>query len=178
MAIASLKELERFDGSITDSLRGLLVEMATCGVVRYEWKLMLPLIEAQMQAILDEYGASAAGVKYLTVCVEELTGPPFTLQRLAELLLEPKKQYSNSSKLIFALEKLLSVSTTIPKSEPLPEPPKLSDLRSINETPPSVTSRLIDSSDIFKGFLVERTVTNTGPSPDLTSHLFTTVDSE
>jgi hypothetical protein len=52
--------------------------------------------------------------------MEELIGllhrfqeaPPFTLQRLAELILYSSKQYSSTHKYMNGLEKVLSVSTT------------------------------------------------------------------
>jgi hypothetical protein len=37
--------------------------------------------------------------------------PPFTIQRLVEILLNPKGQYKNTHKLINAIEKLLSVTS-------------------------------------------------------------------
>jgi hypothetical protein len=39
--------------------------------------------------------------------------PPFTLQRLCELLLNPQRVYRSTRKLMSALEKLLMVTTTI-----------------------------------------------------------------
>eukprot|EP00968_Pinguiococcus_pyrenoidosus_P012509 scaffold1102_cov256-Pinguiococcus_pyrenoidosus.AAC.4 len=39
-------------------------------------------------------------------------GPPFTIQRLAEVLLAPHPQYTATRKLVNGLEKLLSVSST------------------------------------------------------------------
>ncbi len=40
--------------------------------------------------------------------------PPFTIQRIAEVIMEPQAQYSSTHKLLNSLEKLLSVSTTLP----------------------------------------------------------------
>lgn len=40
-------------------------------------------------------------------------GPPFTIQRLSELLLEPYKYHSRFDKLALAIEKLLLVTSTI-----------------------------------------------------------------
>ena len=62
---------------------------------------------------------------------------PFTLQRLCEVLLEPRKQYNRVDKLLLALERLLYVTTTLePASDP-PARPALSMLGPINENPPS-----------------------------------------
>lgn len=40
-------------------------------------------------------------------------GPPFTLQRIAEVLIDPERYYSQTHKVCNALEKLLLVSTTV-----------------------------------------------------------------
>lgn len=36
--------------------------------------------------------------------------PPFTLQRICELLIDPEKHYKSSKKILFAMEKLVNVS--------------------------------------------------------------------
>lgn len=36
--------------------------------------------------------------------------PPFTLQRICELLINPEKHYKSAKKLLFAMEKLVNVS--------------------------------------------------------------------
>ena len=41
--------------------------------------------------------------------LEQFEGPPFTMQRLCELLLEPRKHYRRRSKFAFACGKLLTV---------------------------------------------------------------------
>lgn len=45
-------------------------------------------------------------------------GAPFTLQRLCELIVAPSESYSHVNKLVFGLEKLLSVSTIIDTAGP------------------------------------------------------------
>ncbi|CAD8134529.1 unnamed protein product [Paramecium octaurelia] len=44
------------------------------------------------------------------LCVFEQK-PPFTLQRICELLIDPQKHYKSSKKILFAMEKLVNVST-------------------------------------------------------------------
>lgn len=61
--------------------------------------------------------------------------PPFTIQRLCELLLEPQKQYNRADKLVFALDKLLSVTSTVDIPGNLPPRPSLSWLGPVNEVP-------------------------------------------
>jgi len=51
---------------------------------------------------------------------------PFTTQRFAELVLEPRKDYARMDKYLRALEKMLLVSTTVhvsPRPAPPPPPP-------------------------------------------------------
>eukprot|EP01066_Platyproteum_vivax_P006329 Platyproteum_vivax@DN2128_c0_g1_i1.p1 len=55
--------------------------------------------------------------------IHKFRGPPFTIQRLSELLVDPKRAYNSTRKLINALEKLIQVisiiSLNIPKSTSL-----------------------------------------------------------
>ncbi|GAQ91052.1 hypothetical protein KFL_007200010 [Klebsormidium nitens] len=63
----------------------------------------------------------------LHALLDAITGPPFTIQRLCEVLLWPHETYTSIDKLALALEKLLMVTQTIPLSSdaypPLPLPP-------------------------------------------------------
>jgi len=64
---------------------------------------------------------------------------PFTIQRLCELILEPRKQYGRIDKFIVAVERLLVVTSTIGITPPeaLPPVPRLSSLGEVNENRPS-----------------------------------------
>jgi hypothetical protein len=67
------------------------------------------------------------------------TEPPFTIQRLCEIILEPRKQYSRIEKFIVAVERLLLVTSTVGTTAPedLPPLPQLSTLEDVNENKPS-----------------------------------------
>ncbi|CAN0431755.1 unnamed protein product, partial [Ectocarpus fasciculatus] len=52
----------------------------------------------------------------LVASLRRFDAAPFTLQRLAEVLQDPRRQYSTTHKLINGLERLLSVSSTLPTS--------------------------------------------------------------
>lgn len=71
--------------------------------------------------------------------LEQFDGPPFTIQRLSEVLLEPTKQYKQPEKLIHALERLLLVtSLREPRiNSPLPPLPALASLGPVNKNPHS-----------------------------------------
>jgi len=64
--------------------------------------------------------------------------PPFTIQRLCEVVLEPGKQYRTLDKYAMSVEKLLLVSSTVPFGGDLPPLPRLGDLPPVNECPPPV----------------------------------------
>ena len=84
---------------------------------RYPWSLLQPLVLHLLQQVLVEYDAMSrvevgpapppandeslpALTARLSGAVEAFAEAPFTLQRLAEVLLEPGKQYSRLDKLV------------------------------------------------------------------------------
>ena len=93
--------------------------MALTGALpcRYPWVLLQPLVLHLLQQVLQEYderskvevgpapppaeGESAADVfARLSGAVQAFSEAPFTIQRLAELLLEPRRQYMRTDKLV------------------------------------------------------------------------------
>jgi len=69
------------------------------------------------------------------------TDPPFTIQRLSEILLEPKKQYSKVKKVLHSLRIALMVTSTHlechPASDEEPSCITASDFSLVNENPSS-----------------------------------------
>ena len=65
---------------------------------------------------------------------------PWTIQRLCELILNPRRQYNQIDKLAHALEKLLMITTEVPHQTQTSAQPTLpiSLLSSINANPPRV----------------------------------------
>ncbi|KAK9824484.1 hypothetical protein WJX72_010709 [[Myrmecia] bisecta] len=157
--VGSKEELEAFnstsdaDRKLLPAVRGILVEVATSGLIRYEWPLLRPLVTWLLDQVLVEFEAEskvevgpvmplpggetvAALRKRMRKAVEAFdTEAPFTLQRLAELLLEPHKQYSRLDKLALALERLLLVSSTVAHSPAPPPRPPLASLPPVNDNP-------------------------------------------
>lgn len=143
---------------LTEPLRGLVAEMALTGVIRYNWPLMRPLLDHLMELQLRHYEESSSVevgparpvlldgepldsvIERLRSYLNGFDSAPWTAQRLAELLLEPGKQYKQLHKLALALEKLLLVSSGVPTTVEPPPPPRLSDLRPVNENPPKVAT--------------------------------------
>eukprot|EP00878_Enallax_costatus_P009286 GHUV01009706.1.p1 GENE.GHUV01009706.1~~GHUV01009706.1.p1 ORF type:complete len:316 (+),score=119.92 GHUV01009706.1:236-1183(+) len=157
--IADQAALEQFsrqpanERKLTDSLRGVLAETACTGVIRYEWPLLRELVVHQLEVQLKQFEAAesvevgparplgsgdsdvAATVNRFTGLLGQFQGSPWTLQRLCELILEPRKQYQRLHKLILALEKLLLVTGEVDSTHPLPPVPRLDQLTAVNDTP-------------------------------------------
>ncbi|GLT77616.1 hypothetical protein SLA2020_491840 [Shorea laevis] len=121
-----------------DEVKGLLESIASTGKFWLDWDKLKSMLSFQLKQVLSEYpeakmtteqqNASLGGtfedlVKRLD---EELhafiEGPPFTLQRICEILLAARSIYPNLSKLALALEKNLLVTSTITAcSDPCPQ---------------------------------------------------------
>mmetsp|Transcript_12169 Transcript_12169/g.19779 ORF Transcript_12169/g.19779 Transcript_12169/m.19779 type:complete len:182 (-) Transcript_12169:2354-2899(-) len=114
-------------GPVSSVLTGVVVEMQASGVPKYEWGLLKPLLKQVLASKLDEFRSnhpstdpvSASGNSYeeskgrLLSAIDLFQGAPFTLQRLCELILSPGRYYKSVNKLMFGLEKLLSVSSVL-----------------------------------------------------------------
>lgn len=159
--IAEQAVLEQFskqpasDRKLTEDLRGVLAETACTGVIRYDWPLVRSLVVQQLGEQLTAYEAAEhvdvgparplgtgdsdvqATVKRFTELLEQFQGPPWTLQRLCELVLEPRKQYQRLHKLILAIEKLLLVTGEVGLTQPPPPLPRLDQLSRVNDPPAS-----------------------------------------
>ncbi|CAM9764742.1 unnamed protein product, partial [Ectocarpus sp. 13 AM-2016] len=113
---------------IPPELEGVLREIAAVGVPYYGWGGLKELLAARMSeavgALRKDSGflRAAGGKDYqqrrdeLVASLRRFDAAPFTLQRLAEVLQDPRRQYSTTHKLINGLERLLSVSSTLPTS--------------------------------------------------------------
>lgn len=128
MLTAHAEALEAFnsDKVITPPLRELLQEMATTGQSSIDWDHLKEIIAAQILAVCTEYyevtkDLESTGETYDSVLkriftlLKDFPNAPFTTQRLCELLLDPHRiYYTSTRKLMHAVEKLLTVSSTVP----------------------------------------------------------------
>ncbi|WOL10353.1 hypothetical protein Cni_G19108 [Canna indica] len=113
-------------------IRNIMEVIAATGKFWHDWDMLKGLLSFWMKQVLAEYSeaqtdnsgglqkSSLVGELYaeLVKRLDEallsfVEGPPFTLQRLCEILLAPKSTYSNLSKLALALEKNLLVTSTL-----------------------------------------------------------------
>ncbi|KAG6585097.1 serine/threonine-protein phosphatase 4 regulatory subunit 2-B-like [Phytophthora cinnamomi] len=107
--------------AISPAMEQVLLEMRQTGVPCYAWAHLKVLLLAKLQLALDAMDADAASKSRrasVTQLLQTFESPPFTLQRLTEIILEPHRSYRSLPKLLNALEKLLAVSSTIQVVDP------------------------------------------------------------
>lgn len=123
-----------------EGARTILEVIASTGKFWHDWDKLKSLLSFQLMQVLSEYPeakmtseqqSSSLGETFpeLGKRMDEaldsfVEGPPFTLQRLCEILLSSRSIYPNLSKLALALEKNLSVTSTLTISAD-PYPPSL-----------------------------------------------------
>lgn len=126
-----------------EEIRGILQAIASTGYFWHDWDKLKSMLSFQLKLVLSEYPEAkmtidqqnaSLGETYqelVTRLDEELhcfiEGPPFTLQRICEILLAARSIYPNLSKLALALEKNLLVTSTLtvctkPSQQMMPNP--------------------------------------------------------
>ncbi|XP_062119811.1 uncharacterized protein LOC133834271 [Humulus lupulus] len=119
--------------------RGILEIIASTGKFWHEWDKLKATLSFQLKQVLSEYPeakmmdeqkSASLGETFIELVkrLDEVLhsfdrGPPFTLQRLCEILLNGRGIYPNLSKLALALEKNLLVTSMLTIStDPYPQP--------------------------------------------------------
>jgi len=108
-----------------------LEEIARSGQSSVSWGELKELIAAKIDEVCAEYYANSKDIdnvepygevlQRLKALLNEFPNAPFTIQRLCELLLDPHRVYYTSTrKVMSALEKLLTVSSTVPVMQSAP----------------------------------------------------------
>lgn len=156
------------------AVKGVLEEAANTNMLRYKWEVIKPLIKVCMDEALRSYeGTSQVAVgpvpagadpdecrkvrEQLLAQLDGWRGAPFTLQRLCEVVLEPRPQYASFSKLAQALEKLLRVTSIVTHESNPGKRPFLRDLGPVNQTPPP-------SSPSHQGHATDRSASASQPA--------------
>ena len=107
----------------TADLDGVLGEVSKSGKSQFEWAQLKQVVAVKLQAVCAEYHSAVqdlpepydAVLERLLSLLDDFPNAPFTVQRLCELLLDPHRIYTTSTrKVCSALEKLLTVSSTVP----------------------------------------------------------------
>ncbi|KGN53631.1 serine/threonine-protein phosphatase 4 regulatory subunit 2 [Cucumis sativus] len=120
-----------------EEVRSTLEAIASTGKFWYDWEKLKSMLSFQLKQVLSEYPEAKASseqqstlgetfselVKRLDEALHSFVeGPPFTLQRICEILLDACTIYPNLSKLALALEKNLLVTSTLAVSSDLHVP--------------------------------------------------------
>eukprot|EP00127_Corallochytrium_limacisporum_P005083 Clim_evm38s198 gene=Clim_evmTU38s198 len=118
--------------TVPNDLREAIRQMGTEGSMRYEWTDVKPvLVELLMQSMAALRNATASDgtdtmgrnegdnesfASYRNRILRRLNtapGPPFTIQRIIELALDPWRHYKSCRKYCFGLEKLVMVHSVL-----------------------------------------------------------------
>jgi len=129
-----LMELSGFEKTpssvIPKSLEDYLVFVAKTGNTVFPWHKIKPLIKSKLEVIIREFSESCPtenlpkmpnvdAFKFgemkerILEQLESYTGTPFTVQRLCELLVQPKRHYKRTDKFMRGLEKVMLVVSTV-----------------------------------------------------------------
>ncbi|XP_065882672.1 serine/threonine-protein phosphatase 4 regulatory subunit 2-like [Dysidea avara] len=115
--------LEKFDDQQSSylQLEPVLLDVSHTGIVRFPWKLIRPLLRYKLKSVLGEAFGTSKNIpdddkdlsRQILERFDKFSGPPFTVQRLCELLAEPKRWYKRRSPFLHGLEKILLVVSTV-----------------------------------------------------------------
>jgi len=101
--------------TLNPGLLRVLWQVANTGLICYSWPMTRQLITFRLNQIFFEFGIEDK--TFQSTCQSFINGldsfqsPPFTIQRLCELILQPQT-YKSPEKYLFAIEKLVDVATT------------------------------------------------------------------
>mmetsp|Transcript_52542 Transcript_52542/g.168451 ORF Transcript_52542/g.168451 Transcript_52542/m.168451 type:complete len:194 (+) Transcript_52542:52-633(+) len=113
---------------ITEDLESIIREVAQTGVVNgYSWDALRLLLARKLEHVLNDFWREVPDVQvqegetFERAAVEPLTrslleprreGAPFTVQRLCELLTEPRLLYKSTRKYLYAVQRAVLVTMT------------------------------------------------------------------
>ncbi|KAL7608585.1 hypothetical protein Lser_V15G11027 [Lactuca serriola] len=123
-----------------EEIRSILKVIAATGKFCHDWEKLRSMLSLHLKQVISEYPQAKMTIEEQKVSLGEthaelvkrlddalhsfVDGPPFTLQRLSEIILDARSLYPNLSKLALALEKNLSVTSTLTMSTD-PDPQSL-----------------------------------------------------
>ncbi|CAK4130014.1 unnamed protein product [Aphanomyces euteiches] len=119
------------NGEMTDEayaahppLERVLQQIQSTGILYYDWTLVRGLLLYKVKAALQAYDANGLSLNEeinrdeLFATITSRDAPPFTLQRLVEVLLQPTLYYHKSAKFLNAVYKFFEVSTNADIDDP------------------------------------------------------------
>lgn len=116
--------------AISQTLEEYLTYVAKTGKALFAWNKIKPLFKAKLEIVIQEFHDSCPTddlpkqpnvdvfkfdqmKERILEQLESYSGIPFTIQRLCELLLHPKRHYKRTDKFMRGLEKIMLVVSTI-----------------------------------------------------------------
>ena len=123
----TLERLRNFDQGDANSKRELgkvvLSTISRYGISPYPWELLKHVVLYMAVGVIEEMINSSKCTeqelqqvndsrKQIQHVIPKFSHAPFTIQRICEIILEPRRFYSSPVKLGYALEKLLRVTCT------------------------------------------------------------------
>ena len=126
----ALNDFERKPTDIPPVLDEYLLRIARNGEIIFPWGKLKPLLKRKLEVVCDEFNATTTEEipqqvpnfdnfhyetlkKSILQAVDAFTSAPFTIQRLCELVTNPKKHYNRTDKYMRGLEKNVLVVSTI-----------------------------------------------------------------
>ncbi|GLT28732.1 hypothetical protein SLA2020_036410 [Shorea laevis] len=155
-----------------EEVRGALEVISTTGKFWLDWDKLENMLSFQLKQALSEYPESKMATEQQNASLGEtfpdlvkrldeelrafIQGPPFTLQRICEILLAARSIYPNLSKLALALEKNLLVTSTITVcTDPYPQttmPNSNEQDKASEESPPPTQSKSMQNGFELTGY--------------------------
>ncbi|XP_048743771.1 serine/threonine-protein phosphatase 4 regulatory subunit 2-like isoform X2 [Ostrea edulis] len=126
----ALNNFEKKKGDISPVLEQYLRRIAKTGETLFPWPRVKPLFVNKLEDVMSKFHLELP-VDHLTPCpnvenpkftemrkrildsVNRFSGAPFTIQRLCELLTDPKKHYKRTDKFLRGIEKNVLVISTV-----------------------------------------------------------------
>ncbi|XP_006366892.1 serine/threonine-protein phosphatase 4 regulatory subunit 2 [Solanum tuberosum] len=112
-----------------EEVKSVIEVMAASGKYWHDWDKLKGMLSFHLKQVLSDYPEAKMTIEQQQSCLGEslpelakrlddalnsfAEGPPFTLQRLCEILLDARNIYSKLTKLALALEKNLLVTSTL-----------------------------------------------------------------
>mmetsp|Transcript_29901 Transcript_29901/g.42032 ORF Transcript_29901/g.42032 Transcript_29901/m.42032 type:complete len:263 (-) Transcript_29901:48-836(-) len=108
---------------IPNSVLQIVDDIAKTGLLSYPWPLVKIVIALRAKQVFLEFtnakNLEEEAIRFLQQLESYTNNPPFTLQRLCELILYPRIQpYKSPHKYLNALQKVVNVTTTISQLSP------------------------------------------------------------
>jgi len=157
--------LQKNPSSSPPLLDDVINEISLTGLCCYPWNLVKELLAVKLTQLLDRYsdGLPNAQVEKQRLCaaLKNFEDPPFTLQRLCELLNKNTATYKTLKTFTFAVEKVLYVSLTIQVLKPEDYNQKVKE-----QLLAKSTLNQSNASNQDHGSLASRRGNNTAPSGD------------